>query len=440
MRAGLKLKHSVMKPFPLNGQVVAALGALLAAASVAMAADVTFQVNMSAQTTLGNFDPSTDIVFVAGDVLNAWSSSASQLNPSAGDANIWEGTFTVDGDVGTDVQYKFIESTFANGVVWEGDVGPGGAQNRTFTLADTNQALPSVYFNNITNVTSVVGHVTFQIDLSVQIQLGNFDPSSGSVSVAGDVINNWSTSASQLNQDPDSPNVWKGTFDIKGAPGSTVAYKYVLNGGTWEINGLGPNGGANRTFSLAPGNTVLPVAYFNGLSSLPTDVPVTFSVDLGVQMALGNFDGTGTVSVAGDLINNWSATASVLKRESGNSTVWSGTFDIQGLVGTSLLYKFVLNDGSTWESTPNRAYALVSTNAQAAPKSFFNNVATLGKLSLVKNGPTQYKILLPSKRNIRLQSAPLPSGPWTDVPGTAGQGYYLLTPGSGNGFFRLTGP
>ena len=209
----------------MNGQVVAALGALLAAASVAMAADVTFQVNMSAQTTLGNFDPSTDIVFVAGDVLNAWSSSASQLNPSAGDANIWEGTFTVDGDVGTDVQYKFIESTFANGVVWEGDVGPGGAQNRTFTLADTNQALPSVYFNNITNVTSVVGHVTFQIDLSVQIQLGNFDPSSGSVSVAGDVINNWSTSASQLNQDPDSPNVWKGTFDIKGAPGSTVAYK-----------------------------------------------------------------------------------------------------------------------------------------------------------------------------------------------------------------------
>ncbi|HTI72686.1 MAG TPA: CBM20 domain-containing protein, partial [Candidatus Limnocylindria bacterium] len=164
---------------------------LLVASAALHAANVTFQVNMSAQTGLGTFDPDADTVFVAGDAINNWSSSTSELTRNAVDPKIWEGTFAVDGLSGSTVQYKFIKNTAVNGVIWEGNVGDNGAQNRSFVLADTDQSLPVTYFNNVTNSTTSTAHVTFQLDLSVQVQLGNFDPDTGTVTVAGDAINNW---------------------------------------------------------------------------------------------------------------------------------------------------------------------------------------------------------------------------------------------------------
>src|SRR5262245_44834713 len=59
------------------------------------AVQVTFQVNMSAQTSLGNFDPTTDSVVVAGDAINSWNTAASPLSISTTDTNTWEGTFDV---------------------------------------------------------------------------------------------------------------------------------------------------------------------------------------------------------------------------------------------------------------------------------------------------------------------------------------------------------
>ena len=166
----------------------AGLALLFCFALTAYPAQVTFQVNLSAQTALGNFTPAADAVFVAGDPLNGWSTSASPLTPSPGNADIWTGTFDVSGTAGNTAQYKFVMITTA-GTTWEGNVGPGGASgNRTFTLADTDQTLPVVFFNNVTNATTVTGKVTFQVNMSVQIALGNFDPSSGTVSVAGELL------------------------------------------------------------------------------------------------------------------------------------------------------------------------------------------------------------------------------------------------------------
>src|ERR1041385_7511999 len=53
-----------------------------------------------------------------------------------------------------------------------------------------------------------------------------------------------------------SSNIWMGTFPITEAPGSTVAYKFLINGSTWESR-------ANRTFTLAASALTLPVAIFN---------------------------------------------------------------------------------------------------------------------------------------------------------------------------------
>src|SRR5690348_12559843 len=74
----------------------------------APAVQVTFQVNMSAQTLLGAFDPINDSVVVAGDPINNWSTTAAPLTPSTSDTNIWVGTYDVGGIAGATAQYKYV--------------------------------------------------------------------------------------------------------------------------------------------------------------------------------------------------------------------------------------------------------------------------------------------------------------------------------------------
>lgn len=108
--------------------------------------------------------------------------------------------------------------------------------------------------------------VTFQVDMSVQMGLGSFNPAAGDyVSVAGD-LNNWSTSASVLTNGPPNTNIYTGTFNLTNAPGTTINYKFIM-GGAWEHNGVGPGGAQNRRFTLASTPQTLPVVYFDNLTN-----------------------------------------------------------------------------------------------------------------------------------------------------------------------------
>jgi hypothetical protein len=232
---------------------------------------IAFSVNMGVQISLGNFNPSSDFVYVAGDGINNWVVGASVLTNSLTDTNIWTSTFSLTNTTGNPVNYKFIMNTFANGTIWENNgVGPNGAQNRQFTFPATATNLPVVYFNNITNTSSLVAtQVTFKVNLAAQIAQGSFDPISGQVSVAGDAINNWSPIMSYLTQTVTNSSVWSGTFPITNTVGGAVNYKFVLNGGgTWENNGVGPNGANDRQFIFTNMPTVLPDVYFNNLANL----------------------------------------------------------------------------------------------------------------------------------------------------------------------------
>jgi hypothetical protein len=411
----------------------------LGAALTASAAQVTFQVNMSAQTALGAFDPANDSVFVAGDPINAWSETASPLTRSATDQALWVGTFDVPGDPDLTVQYKFLMTT-ANGTTWEGSVGPGGPTgNRTFNLAAADQTLPAVYFNNVTSGTTVSGDVTFQVNMAVQIELGNFDPASGTVTLAGE-FNGWSATAFELTRSGTDPNIWAGTLKLSGAAESSVSYKFVMNGATWEGN-VGPNGAQNRSVALKNENQVLPVVYFSNVNAQPVVIPLTFEVNLATQIALGTFDPeAGTVSVAGDPLNGWSATASTLARSATETNVWTGTFDVTGTAGATLLFKFVLNE-ATWEGIDNRSYTLASTNAQTLPRVFFNNADNLGRLNLGAIAAGKTTLTWTAGPLIRLQTtANLGSGGWTDVPGSLGQESATVTVSGERAFFRLVGP
>jgi len=420
----------------------AVFASLLGLPSLASAVQVTFQVNMSAQIALGHFDPANDSVVVAGDAINSWSTAASPLASSAATTNIWVGTFDLSGNAGSTVQYKYVMNTPSR-LVWEGNVGTGGGTgNRTFRIQTTNEVLPVVFFNNVTNSTTVSNAITFRINMSVQTTLGNFNPSSGIVTIAGE-FNNWSTTASPLTNSTTDTNIWSTTLVLVGADASSVSYKYLMNG-TWEANNVGPGGSQNRSVTLARTNQTLPVVFFNNLTSVPIPTPLDFQVDMTVQTALGNFNPATDFVEARGTFNNWNAGFS-LTNSPNNTNVFSGTWvdsiDAQGGV---VQYQYVLNNaaGATWETAVgNRNYTLMSTNEQTLPLVFFNNVNNLGPISIHPAAGPQATLTWTAGPLVRLQSSTSPPGAaWQDVPNTQGSNSLTVPLGPGQKFFRLTGP
>jgi hypothetical protein len=101
-------------------------------------ASVKFTVDMSYQTTLGNFDPAVDSVDVAGN-FNDWGGVNSQLTMES------DGIYsiTVNGlEVGSLLEYKFR----INGD-WDTSEFPSGGPNRTYTVVEgTNNIM--VWYND----------------------------------------------------------------------------------------------------------------------------------------------------------------------------------------------------------------------------------------------------------------------------------------------------
>lgn len=424
---------------------LASLGLVLGSAWTSLGAQVTFQVNMSAQIALGNFNPAVDTVLVAGDPINAWSTTESPLAPSPGNASVYVGTFEVIGAAGATAQYKFLFTTAAT-TTWEGNVGTGGGTgNRVFTLTDADQSLPVVFFNNVTSGTSVSSDVTFQVDMSVQMTLGNFDPDTGTVSVAGE-FNAWSTSEFELARSASHPSLWVGTRKLTGAANAPLLYKFVMNGGTWEGN-VGTDGAQNRALLLIEGPRTLAAVFFNNVATVPVIIPVTFRVNLATQIARGEFDpATGTVSVAGDLLNNWDPSVAALTRETADSSVWAGTFEVTTTSGAAMLHKFVLN-GSTWEGnvgpdgTQNRTHTFANSEPQNLPVAFFNNASDLGPLSLGPVAAGRLTLSWMAGPLIRLQTTKALRGvAWADIPNTLGQSNAMVALDSREAYFRLVGP
>ena len=104
--------------------------------------------------------------------------------------------------------------------------------------------------------------LTFEVNLAAQIAQGNFNPSTGRVSLVSDLVNNWDAGASVLTRNATNTNLWSGTFEVTSYLGCPILYKYVLNGSSWETN-------SERTHTIASTNaqTVAP-AFFNNLNQL----------------------------------------------------------------------------------------------------------------------------------------------------------------------------
>jgi hypothetical protein len=233
--------------------------------------NITFEVNMAAAIVQGLFSSGAGDYVEARGSFNGWLSGTHTgilLTNIPGTSN-YAGTLVTNTlSLGSGVDYKYVIDSGAAGNDWEGNVGPNGAQNRHFTVTNLNQTLPLDYWNNITNVNQSFA-VTFLVDMEVETALGNFTPGTDSIYANGDW--DWSGSALALTQTA-NPYIYSGSVNLSFSPGTTVNYKYAINGGiapnSWEGN-VGAGGGQNRQFVLQ-GDTNLALDFFNNRTNLGT--------------------------------------------------------------------------------------------------------------------------------------------------------------------------
>jgi hypothetical protein len=285
---------------------------LLYGASLTVRADdtVTFQVDMNRFTNSAGVQAAT-LVEVRGDGIGpgTWGSGNTLVNNGA---NVYTNTFNCVGAAASTHEYKFIYFTCA-GTTWEDSTPPPPNQggNRLLTLVGGTQTLPLVpfYAPSVTTPINLVGaNITFRVDMTEQVQLGNFIPSSGvdTIRVTGapaaitgfgagvDLTNNPTISG-------DASNIYSAVVNICGTPGTTgIEFKFRMNSG-WEDTSINDN----RKFDFTGADQVLPLYYYSDQPiGIQTNGNITFQVDMTPQVITGGFtNGVSAVRVSGNINN-----------------------------------------------------------------------------------------------------------------------------------------
>jgi len=315
---------------------------------------VTFNVDMSFQITLGNFVPGTDVVDVAGD-LNNWGGDRIDLLTDADTDGIYTGTF--DAPLGA-MGYKFrINSSWDSA---ESD------PNRAYTVVEGLNVIDTVWFDDQEPTGTANVEVLLQVDMTVQLLNGNFDPGAGDLIVVRgghDNFGNWG-GAVGMTLDPNQTNVYTHFSAFDNVPvGSGYSYKFViLPGGDvdapmWED--LGPD--VNRSFVATGeevdsdensyGEIIQTVAYFSDVTAadvITSDVTVTFNVDItSVYRALAAGDTLIDTQTGSDDITLWSEVAGVninglLSQwwDWGNDPTSVGAYALTETADGSMIYTF----------------------------------------------------------------------------------------------------
>jgi hypothetical protein len=398
-------------------------GLTLCAATLANANTlVTFQVDMTQQIAVGNFTNGVNTVNARG-IFNSWGTYALTNDPGGSNTNLYTGTIDNTADAnGALMNYKF--SIDSGG--WE------SGNNRQIGLPTTSGAsllVPSCYFNDQprTDVT-VNDNITFQVDMTQQIAVGNFIPGTSVVSVRG-AFNSWGTTSMTNDPSGANTNLYSITVSQSDAPINLEHFKFFIDtGNNWDSPGIpnsqGREGDLNRYYNMlaGDGDVVLPPVYFSDLPPAPPITNfVTFSVDMSVQAALGRFTSPpDTVECRGSF-NNWNEGAFVLTNDPTalNSNLFRGTLTMI-LPPTNITYKFWDSDakaGNNGYESPastgggNRTFNLVNEqNASlTVPTVYYGDLNTTGDFL---TEPTQVKFTV--DMNGAVNTGGIPFNPGSD--------------------------
>ena len=321
---------------------------------------ITFSVDMATNIANGTFNPAppdgtgTDAVYVFG-TFNGWSSPGVQL-VRAGSSTVYTNTVNDVNDAnGKVVDYKFnINGSVESTACWD---------NRAWhlpTQSGSSLVLPTPYYGDVGP--GQVINVTFQVDMSQEIQLGHFIPGVNQVDIRGS-FNGWGNSGAYLSHDPSilvtnaggviSSNVYTLTVpittgaQIPGIPSTNamMEWKAVEDIGagnstaSWETPGPTNADDAGNRFWCNNTNQVLPVVSFSDLPFTPL-ANVTLNVDMSGVIEFDTNYVANSVSVWGTF-NNWATGVTMTNNPgSSNPNIFSTTVVMPEATPVIIQYRY----------------------------------------------------------------------------------------------------
>jgi len=197
-------------------------------------------------------------------------------------------------------------------------------------------------------------NITFQVNMTIQQQAGNFTPGTDNVRIAG-TFTNWGDGALTMT-DANSDLIYEVTVPL--TPGDALEFKFIKGADGWESI-------SNRTYTV-PAAPATFTAFYNDVDKLGAPVTVTFSVNMEYEIASGRFNpATDTVTVRGSF-NGWSGT-DVLSVSSGDPNYYEFTKQYTVAAAETWNYKYAYIAGSTvvWEGDPNKTYTFTPDNVSS---------------------------------------------------------------------------
>ncbi|MEO8399230.1 MAG: T9SS type A sorting domain-containing protein [Ignavibacteriaceae bacterium] len=225
--------------------------------------------------------------------------------------------------------------------------------------------------------------VEFQINMSVKILKGQFDPATEQVKIAGN-FNGWNNGLNVLD-DSDGDSIYTAVIDTF-ATSDTLFFKFIKGADGWESD-------PNREY-VVPGENSVYTAYFDrdSVYSNTKTISVTFSCNMEFEKVSGRFNpATDTLSARGDF-NGWSGSTDLLEQSVGDPNYYEITRDYVASQGETIHYKYAYigPNGTNWEGDPNKEYTFTDddyNNGTAFAERTYND-ATLATLT---NNPVAIK-------------------------------------------------
>ncbi len=360
----------------LVGIIICAASTLAASANT----QITFSVDMATQIGNSTFNPASDVVSVQG-TYNGWASftQLTQVGASTVYSTTYNDTAEANGNI---TKYQFVMDTGT----YETSADFNLRAARLPATSGASLVLPTPFFNDNSGGVNITNSITFEVDVSQQIALGNFNASVNTVEVQGN-FNGWTSGAGTLTNVPTilrtnqyglvTSNVYVGTFPTAAPTNAAIDYKFVLEPGkSYEsVSSLNGDNGGNR-FYVNNTNQVFPVVDFSDTPYAPL-ANITFNVDMAaVYISDPTFDPT-TVTLDGDF-NSWSTPVPVTNSPGGDTNIFSTTI-VSG-VGAQIHYQYRYNstaNGTIYDNPTgggNRFYQVPNITSTNLPAVFFDDI------------------------------------------------------------------
>jgi len=197
--------------------------------------------------------------------------------------------------------------------------------------------------------------ITFEVDMSIQIDKGNFDAANGTLSLAG-TMNGWDAHTTPM-FDVDSDKVYSVTLNLN--VGDFHYFKFVTNSSGWEYI-------PDRQY-IVPDSADTFRAYFDDDDGIPitTEITISFSVNMELEIAYGRFNIDSTVTARGSF-NGWSD-VTPLSPSLTDPNIYNGSAKYDTFEGDIIYYKYAYTteNGTNWETnvpTNSGNYELIVTS------------------------------------------------------------------------------